>query len=81
MVHLVVILIWRFGGFSSDRQIKITANTVVLSQILINSNNERAYLPNQISVNLFSFPNLMFAKGTTHMVATSLYFMHKHIAS
>ena len=33
-VHLVVILIWQFGGFSSNRQIKITANTVVLSQVL-----------------------------------------------
>ena len=45
-VHLAVILIWRFGGFSSDRQIKITANTVVLSQVLINSNDEVAYPPN-----------------------------------
>ena len=44
--HLAVILIWRFGRFSSDRQIKITANTVVLSQVLINSNDERAYPPN-----------------------------------
>ena len=45
-VHLAVILIWQFGGFSSDRQIKITANTVVLSEVLINSNDERAYPPN-----------------------------------
>ena len=36
----------RFWGFSSDHQIKITANAVVLSQVLINSNNEQAYLPN-----------------------------------
>ena len=35
-VHLVVIFIWQFGGFSSNRQIKIIANTVVLSQVLIN---------------------------------------------
>ena len=40
VVHLAVILIWRFGRFSSDLQIKITANTVVLSQVLINSNDE-----------------------------------------
>ena len=33
--NLAVILIWRFGRFSSDRQIKITANTVVLSQVLM----------------------------------------------
>ena len=39
-VHLVVILIWRLGRSSSDRQIKITANTVVLSEVLINSNDE-----------------------------------------
>ena len=45
-VHLAVILIWRFGGFSFDHQIKITTNTVVLSQVLINSNDKRAYLPN-----------------------------------
>ena len=44
--NLVVILIWQFGGFSSDHQIKITANTVVLSQVLINSNDEQAYPPN-----------------------------------
>ena len=35
-----------FGGFSSDRQIKITANIVVLSQVLINSIDEQAYPPN-----------------------------------
>ena len=29
MVHLVVILIWQFGRFSTDHQIKITTNTVV----------------------------------------------------
>ena len=46
MVRLVVILIWWFGRFSSDHQIKITVNTVVLSQVLINSNDEQAYLPN-----------------------------------
>ena len=46
--------IWWFGGFS---QIKITSNTVVLSQVLINSNDERAYLP-----------NLMSAKCTTYTV-------------
>ena len=40
VVHLVVILIWLFGGFSSDRQIKITANAVVLSEVLINSNDK-----------------------------------------
>ena len=68
MVHLVI-LIWLFGGFSSNRQIKITANTVVLSQILINSSNEQAYLANQ-SVFLPKSPNLMSAKCTTHMVAT-----------
>ena len=39
-VHLAVILIWRFGGFSSDSQIKITANTVVLFEVLINSSDE-----------------------------------------
>ena len=39
-VHLVVILIWQFGGFNSNCQMKITANTVVLSQVLINSNDE-----------------------------------------
>ena len=37
-IHLAVILIWWFGGFSSGHQIKITANTIVSSQILINSN-------------------------------------------
>ena len=42
----MVILIWGFGGFSSDRQIKITANTVVLSQVLINSNDEQAHPAN-----------------------------------
>ena len=41
---LAVILIWRFVRFSSDRQIKAIANTVVLSQVLINPNDERAYL-------------------------------------
>ena len=47
VVHLAMILIWQLGGFSSNRQIKITANTVVLSQVLlINSNNERAHPPN-----------------------------------
>ena len=46
MVHLAMILIWRFGGFSSDRQIKITANTIVLFQVLINSSDEQAYPPN-----------------------------------
>ena len=56
-VHLAMILIWRFGGFSSDRQIKITANTVVLSQVLINSNDEQPYPPNQMSANLLSLPN------------------------
>ena len=45
-VHLAVVLIWWFGGFGFDRQIEIIANAVVLSQILINSNDERAYLPN-----------------------------------
>ena len=45
-VHSVVILIWQFGRFSSNHQIKITANSVVISQVLINSNNEQAYLPN-----------------------------------
>ena len=45
-VHLVVILIWRFGGCSSYCQIKITANTIVLSQVLINSNDEQSYPPN-----------------------------------
>ena len=30
-VRLAVILIWQFAGFSSDCQIEITANTVVLS--------------------------------------------------
>ena len=44
--NLAVILIWRLGRFSSYHQIKITANTVVLSQVLINSNDERAYPPN-----------------------------------
>ena len=39
-VHLAVILIWRFGRFSSDYQIKITANIVVLSQALILMMNE-----------------------------------------
>ena len=46
--------IWQFGGFNFDHQIKITANTVVLSEVLI---NKRAYLP-----------NLMSAKCTTHTV-------------
>ena len=53
MVHLVVILIWQFGGFSSDRQIKITANTVVLSQVLVNSNDEQASLPTKCSAICF----------------------------
>ena len=35
-----------FSGFSSDRQIKIPTNTVVLSEVVINSNDERAYPPN-----------------------------------
>ena len=64
-LRLVMILIWRFGGFSTDCQIKITANTVVLSQILINSNDERPYPP-----------NLMFAKCTTHMVYLRMYYFN-----
>ena len=35
MVYLTVILIGQFGGFSSSCQIKITANTIVLSQVLM----------------------------------------------
>ena len=68
MVHLAVILIWRFGRFSSNRQIKIT---VVLSQVLINSNNEQslsAKLNISQSVFLPKSPNLMSTKCTTHMV-------------
>ena len=42
----MVILIWQFGGFSPNRQIKITTNTVVLSRVLINSNDEQAYPAN-----------------------------------
>ena len=45
-VYAVPLAVWRFGGFSSNRQIKITTNTVVLSQVLINSNDEQAYPPN-----------------------------------
>ena len=63
-VPLAVILIWRFGGFSSDLQIKITANIVVLSQVLINSNDEQACPP-------ICFPSQiakLSAKCTTHTV-------------
>ena len=72
MVHLAVILIWQFGGFSSYRQIKITANSVVISQILINSNSERslsAKLNIRQSVFLPKPPNLMSTKCTTHAVS------------
>ena len=63
-----MILIWQFGGFSSNRQIKIT---VVLSQVLINSNNEQslsAKLNIRQSVFLPKSPNLMSTKCTTHTV-------------
>ena len=69
MVHLAVILIWQFGRFSSNRQIKITANTVVLSQVLINSNDEQAYPPNYKSVFLPKLRNFMYAKCTTYTVS------------
>ena len=67
VVHLAVILIWRFGGFSSDRQIKITANTVVLSQVLINSNSEQAYPPN------YKCPPICFSSQTAKLNVHQMY--------
>ena len=70
-----VILIWRFGKFSSDHQIKITANTVVLSQVLINRNDEMSLsvkLNICQSVFLPKPPNLMSAKYTTHTVCVQI---------
>ena len=43
-----------FGRFNSDHQIKIIANTVVLSQVMM---NELIHQTKIMSANLFSFPN------------------------
>ena len=67
MVNLVVILIWRFGGFSSDRQIKITANTVALSQVLINSNGEQAY------IHQTKYPSTCFSSQIAKLNVSQMY--------
>ena len=66
VVHLVVILIWWFGGFSSNCQIKITTNTVVLSQILINSNHKWAYRPTK-------YPPVLFFSQSTDFNVCQMY--------
>ena len=43
-----------FGGFNSGHQTKITANTVVLSQVMM---NELIHQTKIMSTNLFSFLN------------------------
>ena len=65
-------LIWQFGEFSSNHQIKITANTVVLSQVLIRLDLMMNELICLTKYPLICFPpkspNLMSTKCTTHTI-------------
>ena len=64
VVHLAVILIWWFDRFSSNHQTKITANTIVLCQVLtVNELIRQTKYPPICFSSLISKP----AKCTTHI--------------